>query len=209
MAPDTLRELCLPSNPESASRARAEVRDWLGTEHPAYESVRLAVSELVTNALRHARHQVAGAHGRAVSKPLVLRLSAYDDRLRVEVRDTGLATESPRVQSESAAERVRTALTAEPTERTAKAPLASTERAAGSARVRTEPGFLLAEGGRGLAIVDMLSGGRWDFCSNPEGSGWTVWCEIPASPPLNGEPLLDASAMPCLDGPLSETSGNR
>ncbi|MCW2880879.1 MAG: signal transduction histidine kinase regulating citrate/malate metabolism [Sphaerisporangium sp.] len=186
MAPDTLRELCLPSNPESASRARAEVRDWLGAEHPAYEPVRLAVSELVTNAFRHARHSVAGAHGPAASEPLVLRLSAYEDRLRVEVTDTGLATESPRLRTESAAERARTALAAE------------------RPRVRTEPAFLLAEGGRGLSIVDMLSDGQWDFCSNPEGPGWTLWCEIPADPPLHGEPLLDASAVPYLDEPLPE-----
>ncbi|MEU8267076.1 ATP-binding protein [Sphaerisporangium sp. NPDC049002] len=159
MTPDTLKEIRLPSDPESAARARAEVRDWLGAEHPAYEPVRLAVSELVTNALRHARHQLAGAaHGPAVSEPLVLQLSAHDDRLRVEVRDTGLAAESP--------------------------------------RGRTEPAFLLAEGGRGLAIVDMLSGGRWDFRSNPDGPGWTVRCEIPAAPSLTDEP--GEAAAPCL-----------
>jgi anti-sigma regulatory factor (Ser/Thr protein kinase) len=153
MNPETRKEFCLPSDLESASRARAEVRDWLGEEHPAYEPVRLAVSELVTNAILHARHGVSGGHGLTASEPLLLRLTSYADRVRVEVTDTGLATISPRFR---------------------------TDVTVGIPRACTEPAFLLAEGGRGLAIVDMLSGGHWDFCSNAEGPGWTVWCEIPA-----------------------------
>lgn len=165
MTRDTSMEVCLPSDPESASRARAEVRDWLGEEHPAYEPARLAVSELITNAVRHARHSVTGCAvssgtgtatgpagivasnesarptGLTAAEPLVLRLSAYGDRLRVEVTDRGLT--------------------------------------AGNPRVRADPAFLLTESGRGLGIVHMLSDGAWGYRPNPEGPGRTVWCEIP------------------------------
>ncbi|MET8144746.1 ATP-binding protein [Sphaerisporangium sp. NPDC005288] len=164
MAPDTLKELYLPSTPESASQARSAVRNWLGTEHPAYEPVRLAVSELVTNAVRHATAAYQSGqdtqdgqndhddHARA----LVLRLLADGHRLRVEVTDRGPSTTRPRVRVEQAL------LLAE--------------------RVQVEPSFLLGEGGRGLAIVDMLSAGNWGFRSNPDGPGCTVWCEITTEP---------------------------
>ncbi|MFC7385030.1 ATP-binding protein [Sphaerisporangium rhizosphaerae] len=157
MAPDTLKELYLPSTPESASQARSAVRDWLGTEHPAYEPVRLAVSELVTNAVRHAAgpnndrsYDQDGQDGHAPC--LLLRLLADGDLLRVEVTDGGPSTTRPRVRVEQAL------LLAE--------------------RTQVEPSFLLGEGGRGLAIVDMLSAGNWGFRSNPDGPGCTVWCEI-------------------------------
>ncbi|WP_248961712.1 ATP-binding protein [Sphaerisporangium perillae] len=157
MAPDTLKEIRLPSDPESAARARAEVRDWLGEEHPAYEPVRLAVSELITNAVRHARHQVAGGTGSAERAPLVLRLAVDGDRLRVEVTDRGLSAGIPRIRVDQAL------LLAE--------------------SIQVEPAFLLGEGGRGLAIVDMLSEGNWGFHANPEGPGWSVWCAITTEPP--------------------------
>ncbi|MFC4534228.1 ATP-binding protein [Sphaerisporangium dianthi] len=155
MAPETLKELRLPNSPESASRARAAVHAWLGEAHPAYEPVRLAVSELVTNAVRHGRHGVsaqgADEHG---SEPLVLRVSECDDgdRVRVEVTDRGLTAGTPRVRPDTVA------LLAE--------------------SIPADPAFLLAEGGRGLAIVDMLSRGRWGFHPNADGLGRTVWCEI-------------------------------
>ncbi|MEV0417676.1 ATP-binding protein [Streptosporangium canum] len=98
MNPETLKEICLPGDPGSASRARDEVREWLGEDHSAYEAVRLAVSELVTNALRHARPGV----GPAAVDPLVLRLVAYGGLLRVEVMDAGLTIEAPRVRADPA-----------------------------------------------------------------------------------------------------------
>ncbi|MEV4246166.1 ATP-binding protein [Streptosporangium canum] len=99
MNPETLKEICLPGDPGSASRARDEVREWLGEDHPAYEAVRLVVSELVTNAVRHAR---PGVTGRAAVDPLVLRLVAYGGLLRVEVMDAGLTIEAPRVRADPA-----------------------------------------------------------------------------------------------------------
>ncbi|WP_329086796.1 MULTISPECIES: ATP-binding protein [unclassified Streptosporangium] len=145
MTPETFSEICLPGNPESASRARDEVRKWLGEDHPAYENARLAVSELVTNAVRHARHGVAGPG----ADPLVLRLVTYGDLLRIEVADAGLTAENP--------------------------------------RVRPDPAFFLAEGGRGLAIVSALSGGSWGHRSRERGPGRIVWCELPANPPRYDE----------------------
>ncbi|MFF0307115.1 ATP-binding protein [Streptosporangium sp. NPDC004379] len=168
MKPDTLRESRLPGGPESASRARAEVRAWLGDGHPAYEPVRLAVSELVTNAVRHARHGVAGCRtcpgrcgchgGDAAEPPLLLRLSVRGDRLRVEVADAGLAVGDP--------------------------------------RVRADPISALVEGGRGLAIVNLISGGCWGFHSHPGRPGRTVWCEIPADPSPEDDVFSKASASP-------------
>ncbi|WP_214415867.1 ATP-binding protein [Sphaerisporangium fuscum] len=168
MAPDTLKEVLLPSTPESAARARAEVRDWLGAEHRAYEPVRLAVSELVTNGVRHARHGVSA--GTSEAEPLVLRLSSCGDQVRVEVTDRGLAAVNP--------------------------------------QLKVDPVSLLAEGGRGLAIIDMLSEGRWGFHANPDGPGRTVWCEIPAAPPSYEERLTESFTPasfpePFIDGPFA------
>ncbi|MGJ6963515.1 ATP-binding protein [Streptosporangium sp. G11] len=98
MTPETFGEIYLPGNPESASRARDEVRKWLGEDHPAYENARLAVSELVTNAVRHARHGVAEPG----AGPLVLRLVTYGGLLRIEVADAGLTAGDPHVPSNPA-----------------------------------------------------------------------------------------------------------
>ncbi|MFF5207970.1 ATP-binding protein [Streptosporangium sp. NPDC000396] len=162
MNPETLKEICLPGNPESASRARDEVRQWLGENHPAYEPARLVVSELVTNAVRHARHGVAGL---TAVDPLVLRLMAYGGLLRIEVVDTGLTTEDP--------------------------------------HVRTDPEFLLMESGRGLAIVSALSGGNWGYRSHGREPGRTVWCELPANPPVFEASLSVAEPLPEMRASLS------
>ncbi|MFI7534308.1 ATP-binding protein [Streptosporangium sp. NPDC049376] len=88
MRPEKNSETSFPDHPESASRARDEVREWLGTDHPAYENVRLAVSELVTDAVLHA----GGAPG---DGSLTLRLLALGDLLRIEVVDQGCPMASP------------------------------------------------------------------------------------------------------------------
>ncbi|GAA4204741.1 hypothetical protein GCM10022252_64190 [Streptosporangium oxazolinicum] len=56
------------------------------------------MSELVTNAVRHARQGVAGPG----AAPLVLRLVTYDGLLRVEVADAGLTAEDPHVRPDPA-----------------------------------------------------------------------------------------------------------
>ncbi|MEV4528708.1 ATP-binding protein [Streptosporangium sp. NPDC049304] len=100
MEPETFSEILLLGNVEAASRAREEVREWLGESHPAYENARLAVSELVTNAVRHARHGVSGQVGAGDDDPLILRLPAYGGLLRVEVVDAGLSVEEPRLRAD-------------------------------------------------------------------------------------------------------------
>ncbi|MGC5015937.1 ATP-binding protein [Streptosporangium sp. DT93] len=166
MEPETFNEILLLGNVEAASRAREEVRKWLGESHPAYEDARLAVSELVTNAVRHARHGVTGQAGAFDDAPLVLRLLAYGGLLRVEVVDAGLSIEEP--------------------------------------RLRADPACLLVENGRGLAIVGMLSNGNWGCRSHGRAPGRTVWCEIPANPLSSGEGLVERSARPSPEDPLSD-----
>jgi len=72
----------LPRDPHAASVAReriAELEPLLG--RVLFGSVRLLVSELVTNSVRHSH---AG-----VEDPVGLRVAVFADRLRVEVSDHG------------------------------------------------------------------------------------------------------------------------
>ncbi|MFB9677465.1 ATP-binding protein [Streptosporangium vulgare] len=102
MEPETFSEILLLGDTEAASRAREEVRKWLGEGHPAYEDARLVVSELVTNAVQHARLKVTGQAGASGDDPLILRLLAYGGLLRVEVVDAGLSVEEPRLRVDPA-----------------------------------------------------------------------------------------------------------
>jgi anti-anti-sigma factor len=75
-------EFELPRDPHSPARARAEVRECLSTLDPSeLANVVLLTSELVTNAVVHPRG-VGDA-------PVGLRLVVYEDRVRIEVEDTG------------------------------------------------------------------------------------------------------------------------
>jgi anti-sigma regulatory factor (Ser/Thr protein kinase) len=87
MPPDANRCLVgaatLPSGPEAPSLARTLVSEWLdgrGTTR-LHDDVRLLVSELVTNSVRHAG-QPAGA-------PVRITAAALDGVVRVEVHDHG------------------------------------------------------------------------------------------------------------------------
>jgi anti-sigma regulatory factor (Ser/Thr protein kinase) len=73
----------IPSGPEAPALARTLVSDWLdGRGHAqSGDDVRLLVSELVANSVRHAG-QPAGA-------PLRIRAAAVDGVVRVEVEDHG------------------------------------------------------------------------------------------------------------------------
>jgi anti-sigma regulatory factor (Ser/Thr protein kinase) len=79
--------------PEAASRARAVVGDELGRSVPArvLENTTLLVSELVTNAVRHAP--------RAGIPEVELRLELEPERIRVVVSDpgAGFVADPPRV----------------------------------------------------------------------------------------------------------------
>ncbi|MFF0306152.1 ATP-binding protein [Streptosporangium sp. NPDC004379] len=85
-----LGEAYLKTDPSSAAHARARIAEWIGADHPAYENVRLAASELVTNAVVHARP--AGPYDL-----VLLVLARAGDLLRVEVTDPGGVPWDPRV----------------------------------------------------------------------------------------------------------------
>ncbi|MFG2996673.1 ATP-binding protein [Streptomyces sp. NPDC048340] len=78
----------VPRGPRAPGRARALLRgqlaEWKTDGEPA-ETAELLLSELVTNAVRHAR----APHGRDIG----VRLARYDGLLRVEVADAGPAVE--------------------------------------------------------------------------------------------------------------------
>ncbi|MFD5931158.1 ATP-binding protein [Streptomyces sp. NPDC060333] len=87
----------LPRRPRAPGRARALLRErfdgWNVAEEAA-DTAELLLSELVTNAVRHAR----APHGRDIG----IRLARYDDVVRVEVSDAGPAvTLAPRAAGES------------------------------------------------------------------------------------------------------------
>lgn len=81
---------------ESVSYARSQVRGWLGSDHPALDDVVLAVSELVTNALRHSDARPYDFIG----------LTVMDEGgvVRVQVRDPGSAFSGPYIRREPDAE---------------------------------------------------------------------------------------------------------
>lgn len=76
-------ELELAREPSTPGRARAEVRELvrgrLGETDSA--TITLLTSEVVTNSVIHPDPDAAG--------PILLRITAYTDRVRVEVSDTG------------------------------------------------------------------------------------------------------------------------
>jgi anti-sigma regulatory factor (Ser/Thr protein kinase) len=73
--------LDLPATPTSAAAARRAVESLLRLEGEVLETVKLLVSELVTNSVRHA--------GLADSSQIGLTASAAERLVRVEVTDTG------------------------------------------------------------------------------------------------------------------------
>jgi serine/threonine-protein kinase RsbW len=72
----------LPGKADAAGKARQLARDFLGSSHPAADTVVLIVSELVTNALTHSR---SGAPGGFVT----VSLSDGDAGVLIQVRDDG------------------------------------------------------------------------------------------------------------------------
>jgi anti-sigma regulatory factor (Ser/Thr protein kinase) len=89
-----MRQIMLPVQEESAGLARAAVRRTLaywGLGDLTEDAV-LLVSELVGNAVCHARHE-AGQYG---GPTLVLSLTCAGPALRIEVRDTDPRPPQPR-----------------------------------------------------------------------------------------------------------------
>ncbi|GAA0823430.1 ATP-binding protein [Streptosporangium amethystogenes subsp. fukuiense] len=84
-------EIFLRREVESVSRARELVLDLLGADHPAYEQVRLAVSEITTNAVEHSE---SGPVGDLV----MVVLKVVDDFVRIEVTDPGSESSKPHIR---------------------------------------------------------------------------------------------------------------
>ncbi|MGN9837943.1 ATP-binding protein [Nonomuraea sp. H19] len=81
---------------ESVSRARSELRRWLGEDHPSVDDVVLAASELLTNALRHSNARPYDLIG--------LTVTASEGVVYVEVRDPGSIFSAPHLREEPEAE---------------------------------------------------------------------------------------------------------
>ena len=81
-------QMTLPTADHAVRQARQTTRDSLATWRLAYleETAVLLVSELVTNAVRHARG----------GRPITLELEASRSRLRIEVTDTDPRWPQPR-----------------------------------------------------------------------------------------------------------------
>ena len=74
--------LALPSEPDSIPRARRALREIEGTLDPVtFLNLRLLVSELVTNAVRHVPGELADT--------IHLEIERSDEHVRVEVVDRG------------------------------------------------------------------------------------------------------------------------
>lgn len=75
-------ELALARDPHSPARARLEVRETItGRAQSELPNIVLLTSELVTNAVVHPR--------RVSADPICLRVTMYEDRVRVDVEDSG------------------------------------------------------------------------------------------------------------------------
>ncbi|SFF49500.1 Anti-sigma regulatory factor (Ser/Thr protein kinase) [Actinacidiphila alni] len=117
------------SVPDARHQLAVILAEW--KLHGLTDAASLVLSELMTNALQHARR------GTLVGSEIGTVYARLADGVRIEVHD-GSADRPER-------------------------------RAA-------EPGEL-AEGGRGLALVDALTGGRWGF-GGRDGVGKVVWAEV-------------------------------
>jgi anti-anti-sigma factor len=93
-------ELELPRDPQSPSRARAEIRELMAGRvgEVQFANLVLLTSELVTNAVVHPWS--------AGETPIGLRITSYDDGVRVEVEDSGEGFD-PAAPSPGEAERGR------------------------------------------------------------------------------------------------------
>ncbi len=85
---EILGEAYLRLDPASVSKARSYVRVWMGADHPTYENVRLATSELVTNAVLH-------AFSKGPDDLMLLTLTRRSGLFYLEVQDPGGAPWDP------------------------------------------------------------------------------------------------------------------
>jgi anti-sigma regulatory factor (Ser/Thr protein kinase) len=83
------RKMLLPRGAQAPATARSTIAEWLDgiLDHGAVEDVKLLVSELVTNAVRHPRR----------SGQIEVTLELGRARVRVEVADPGDGFRKPRI----------------------------------------------------------------------------------------------------------------
>jgi anti-sigma regulatory factor (Ser/Thr protein kinase) len=83
------RQTSLRRGPQAPAQARTAITEWLSgsSDRSVTEDVKLLVSELVTNAVRHPR----------TDGPIELVLERDSGRVRVEVSDPGDGFRKPRV----------------------------------------------------------------------------------------------------------------
>ncbi|MDP9870366.1 MULTISPECIES: ATP-binding protein [Streptosporangium] len=84
-----LSEYQVPGGTQAPGQARDWVRDLISSEHPLHDDLVLAVSELVTNAVRHTRSGNGGQ--------VAVGLETGPDYVLVEVRDDGSESSAPQV----------------------------------------------------------------------------------------------------------------
>ncbi|WP_248961079.1 ATP-binding protein [Sphaerisporangium perillae] len=97
--PKVLGSATLPGVRESVPCARYQVRQWLGSGHPAIDDVVLATSELVTNAITHS--------GCGRDDFIGITLAELDGVLFIEVNDPGSLVSEPEVRKDPDAENGR------------------------------------------------------------------------------------------------------
>ncbi|TMR04298.1 ATP-binding protein [Nonomuraea turkmeniaca] len=131
----------LACNARAPYLAREAITRWLGSSHAAREIVTLAVSELVTNAVKYADATGTGAG----CEDITLKLSQDSVVLRLTVTDPGSNCSTP-------------------------------------TRIPLQAPDLHAEHGRGLAIVETLSRGRWGSYRSPGSGCRHVWCHLDRHP---------------------------
>jgi anti-sigma regulatory factor (Ser/Thr protein kinase) len=85
------RSARFPRGPEAPAKARSAVNEWLdgSVDRTAVDDVKLLVSELVTNAVRHPRED---GH-------IELAVRVRDGKIHVEVTDPGDGFSKPRIGS--------------------------------------------------------------------------------------------------------------
>jgi anti-sigma regulatory factor (Ser/Thr protein kinase) len=160
-----LGTMTVPGTEPSVALVRRFAHTTLGTEHPCLDDVRLCLSELATNAVKHSDSGLPGGL-------IDVLIAAGHTVIRVEVTDDGV-----RAHPSCGTGTARTGAAAE-------AEACVRGEAQIEAQVKAEVGARRhagaeSEGGRGLPIVDALAA-RWGI--RLTGPRTVIWAEFTAAP---------------------------
>ncbi|MEV5751904.1 ATP-binding protein [Actinoallomurus sp. NPDC052308] len=86
--------ITLPGTERSVADGRRFVREALGGRHPAADAVKLSVSELATNAVKHTASGTGGQ--------ITISLAAAGNAVRAEVTNDGATGSEPRLENRPA-----------------------------------------------------------------------------------------------------------